>query len=49
MRAGHWLRDRQEEIGRVMKIVHTDNIAAHYRVPIYVKIAGSEGNSERED
>ena len=32
-----------------MRIVQTDNIAAHYRVPIYVKIAGSEGSRERED
>ena len=47
--ASRWLRDRQEEIGRVMKIVHADNIAAHYRVPIYVKIAGHEGSRERED
>lgn len=27
-----------------MRIVQTDNIAAHYRVSIYVKIAGSEGS-----
>ena len=47
--ASRWLRDRQEEFGRVMKIVQTDNIAAHYRVPIYVKIVGSEGSRERED
>ena len=32
-----------------MKIVHADNIAAHYRVPINVKIAGGEGSRERED
>ena len=41
--ASRWLRDRQEEIGRVMKIVQTDNIAAHYRAPIYVKMAKELG------
>lgn len=41
--ASRWLRDRQEEIGRVMKIVQTDNIAAHYRAPIYVKVSKELG------
>jgi len=31
-----------------MKIVQTDNIAAHYRVPINVKIAGDERSRERK-
>ena len=43
--ASRWLRDRLEEIGRVMKIVQTDNIAAHYRAPIYVKMAKEPGTS----
>lgn len=41
--ASRWLRDRQEEIGRVMEIVQTDNIAAHYRAPIYVKMSKELG------
>ena len=32
-----------------MRIVQTDNIAAHYRVPIYVKMGWGEGSRERED